>query len=66
MVETNLLRTLITGEQIISHVHDEKGNFVDFVGVRYAFSALISALAKRLFGYRPRVPMISYRGRQAI
>ena len=66
MVETNLLRTLITGEQRISRFHDEKGNFVDFGGARYAFPAFISALAKRLFGYRPPVPMISYRGRQAI
>lgn len=32
----------------------------------FAVPALLSAAAKRLFGYRPRVPMISYRARRQI
>lgn len=49
-----------------SRFHDEKGNFVDLAGLPNAVPAFASAAAKRLFGYRPRVPMISYRARYAI
>lgn len=50
----------------ISRFHDEKGNFVDIAGIPYAIPAFYSAAAKRLFGYRAKVPMISYRARHAI
>ena len=50
----------------ISRFHDEKGNFVDLAGVPYAIPAFCSAAAKRLFGYRAKVPMISYRARRVI
>lgn len=49
-----------------SRFHDEKGNFVDIAGIPNAFPALASAAAKRLIGYRPGVPMISYRARRQI
>jgi hypothetical protein len=57
---------IITGENRISRFHDEKGNFVDSVGLLNAIPAFASAAAKRLFGYRPLVPMISYRARREI
>ena len=38
----------------------------DFAGMPYAIPAIASAAAKRLFGYRPKVPMISYRARRQI
>ena len=57
---------IITGENRISRFHDEKGNFVDPAGLLNAIPAFASAAAKRLFGYRPRVPMISYRARREI
>lgn len=41
--------------------HDEKGNQVDTVGLAYAPAAFVTALAKRLFGWRACRPMISYR-----
>ena len=54
---------IITGENRISRFHDEKGNFVDPAGLLNAIPAFASAAAKRMFGYRPLVPMISYRAR---
>ncbi len=57
---------LFAAESRISRFHDEKGNLVDFAGIPYAIPALASAAAKRLFGYRPAVPMISYRARREI
>ena len=54
------------GTNRISRFHDEKGNFVDIAGVPNAIPAFCSAAAKRLFGYRAKVPMISYRARQVI
>ena len=50
----------------ISRFHDEKGNFVDATDLVNAVPAFITALMKRLFGYRPKVPMISYRARRVI
>ena len=57
---------IITGENRISRFHDEKGNFVDSAGLLNAIPAFASAAVKRLFGYRPRVPMISYLARREI
>lgn len=57
---------MLRAENRISRFHDEKGNFVDFPGLINAFPALTSAVGKRFFGYRPAVPMISYRGRRLI
>jgi predicted O-methyltransferase YrrM len=54
------------GANRISRFHDEKGNFVDTAGLVNALPALASALARRLFDRRPRVPMISYRARRVI
>ena len=56
----------ITGENRISRFHDEKGNFVDTAGLLNAVPAFASATAKKLFDYRPLVPMISYRARRKI
>lgn len=50
----------------ITRFHDEKGNFVDAAGLINAIPAFLSAAGKRTFGYRPRVPMISYRARRLI
>jgi hypothetical protein len=61
-----LVLKFLTGENRISRFHDEKGNFVGIVGLSYTVPAFVSAAAKRLFGYRPRVPMISYRARREI
>lgn len=58
--------SFLTGENRISRFHDEKGNFVDGAGLLNALPAFVSAAAKRLLGYRPRVPMISYRARRVI
>lgn len=44
-----------------SRFHDEKGNRVDLGGLAYAPPAFATALVKRLFGWRPCRPMISYR-----
>lgn len=60
------MRTFLTGAYRKSRFHDEKGNFVDMAGLPYAVPAFLGAAAKRLFGRRPHVPMISYRGRRAI
>lgn len=49
-----------------TRLHDEKGNLVDPENILHAVPAFFSALAKRLLGLRPMVPMISYRGRAAI
>jgi len=57
---------IITGENRISRFHDEKNNFVDSIGLLNAIPAFASAAAKRLFGYRALVPMISYRARREI
>jgi predicted O-methyltransferase YrrM len=57
---------LLAAENRISRFHDEKGNLVDFAGMPYAIPAIASAAAKRLFGHRPKVPMISYRARRQI
>lgn len=56
----------LSGANRISRFHDEKGNFVDRAGIFNALPALASAAAKRLFGRRPQVPMISYRARRVI
>jgi hypothetical protein len=56
----------LTGEYRISRFHDEKGNFVDLAGLPNSVPAFFSAAAKRLLGYRPKVPMISYRARRTI
>ncbi len=56
----------LRGEYRKSRFHDEKGNFVDPAGLVNALPAFVTAAAKRLFGHRPKVPMISYRGRRAI
>jgi len=56
----------LTGENRISRFHDEKGNLVDAAGLVNAVPAFVTAAAKRLFGYRPHVPMISYRARREI
>ena len=50
----------------ISRFHDEKGNFVDSTCLVNALPAFATALLKRLFGYRPKVPMISFRARRVI
>lgn len=55
-----------TAENRVSRFHDEKGNFVDSAGLPYAIPSIATAAAKRLFGYRPKVPMISYRARRHI
>lgn len=60
------MTNILTGAYRKSRFHDEKGNFVDLAGLPYALPAFATAAAKRLFGRRPRVPMISYRGRAAI
>lgn len=60
------MANFLTGENRISRFHDEKGNFVDLPGLLNAVPAFTSAAAKRLFGYRPRVPVISYRARRLI
>lgn len=60
------VRRIISGDKRISRFHDEKGNFVDLAGLPNAVPALLSAAAKRLFGRRPEVPMISYRARRVI
>lgn len=44
-----------------SRFHDEKGNAVDLGGLLYAPAAFVSAMLKRLGGFRPLRPMISYR-----
>jgi predicted O-methyltransferase YrrM len=56
----------IRGDNRISRFHDEKGNFVDAGGLINAVPAFCSAAGKRVFGYRPKVPMISYRARRLI
>ncbi|NQV98130.1 MAG: class I SAM-dependent methyltransferase [Rhodospirillales bacterium] len=56
----------VTAKYRISRFHDEKGNFVDGAGLLNAVPAFATAAAKRLFNYRPPVPMISYRGRRVI
>ena len=61
-----MIRQFLTGKYRISRFHDEKGNFVDTPGLPYAIPAFATAAAKRLFGYRPYVPMISYRARREI
>jgi predicted O-methyltransferase YrrM len=50
----------------ISRFHSEKGVVVDSGGLLYAPAALMTAALKVTTGYRPKVPMISYRGRRAI
>jgi hypothetical protein len=57
---------LLAAENRISRFHDEKGNLCDFAGMPYAIPAITSAAVKRLFGYHPKVPMISYRARRQI
>ena len=57
---------LLKGEYRISRFHDEKGNFVDPAGMVNALPAFVTAAAKRLFGYRQKVPMVSYRARRGI
>lgn len=49
-----------------SRLHDEKGNRVDAGGLLYAPAALLGAVAKRLFGWRPCRPMISYRAQRLL
>ncbi len=49
-----------------SRFHDEKGNLVDFFGLCYAPVALAGAVQRRLFGYRPIKPTLSFRGTKAI
>ncbi len=66
VLEAGLIRHYLAAENRISRFHDEKGNFVDIAGLPYAIPAFVSALGKRLFKYRPRVPMISYRARREI
>lgn len=46
--------------------HDEKGNRIDAAGMVYAPAAFVTAAAKRLFGWRPRRPMISYRAQRVL
>ncbi|MBT3359047.1 MAG: hypothetical protein HN403_05415 [Rhodospirillales bacterium] len=57
---------MLKGEYRISRFHDEKGNFVDPAGMVNALPAFVTAAAKRLFGYRQKVPMVSYRARRVI
>lgn len=56
----------LSGANRITRFHDEKGNFVDAGGLVNALPAFASAVARRLAGRRPRVPMISYRARRVI
>ncbi|MAH84069.1 MAG: hypothetical protein CBB68_06960 [Rhodospirillaceae bacterium TMED8] len=62
----NALFQCITGKNRISRFHDEKGHFVDLAALPHALPALLSAIARRFFNYRPRVPMISYQARREI
>lgn len=49
-----------------SRLHDEKGNRVDTAGLAYAPLAFATALTKRLLGWRPCQPMISYRAQRLL
>lgn len=49
-----------------SRLHDEKGNRIDTAGLVYAPLALATALTKRLLGWRPSQPMISYRAQRVL
>ena len=57
---------LLKADMRISRFHDEKGHLVDGPAIINAVPAFWSAAAKRLFAYRPQVPMISYRARRVI
>lgn len=41
--------------------HDEKGNLVDLIGKIYAPLALTTAVLRKVFGYRPKYPSLSFR-----
>lgn len=43
-----------------TRLHDEKGNRIDFPGLRYAPSAFFSAVLSR-WGYRSKLPWLGYR-----
>lgn len=62
----DLIRQFLRGGHRVSRFHDEKGNFVDLASLPNSIPAFVSAAAKRLFGFRPCVPMISYRARRVI
>ena len=58
----NPVRKLIRGSELRkTRLHDQRGNFVDLASVPYAPRALLSAVARKLFDYRPPRPWISYR-----
>ncbi len=44
-----------------SRFHDGQGNLIDFAGALYAPRALTSAIVRKISGYRPAMPWISYR-----
>lgn len=63
----DIIRKIIKASDLRkSRLHDEKGNFVDFVGLCYAPPAFASTLVRITFGRRPKVPWISYRAIKVI
>lgn len=49
-----------------SRFHDEKGNRADVGGALFAPLALTTAIMRKLFGYRPKLPMLSFRAIKVI
>ena len=61
------LSSVIRGsQQRKTRFHDEKGNRVDIAGMCYAPAALCGAILRRVFGYRPVKPTISFRATKVI
>jgi len=57
-----LTSRLMTGDGMRrSRLHNYKGQCIDMAGLYYLPHAILTAVLKKLFGYRPEVPWLGYR-----
>jgi predicted O-methyltransferase YrrM len=59
-------KILAGGRAHKTRFHDEKGNLLDAAGLVFLPHCLMTAVARRIFGFRPAVPWLGYRATRSL